>query len=136
MADNISARRQSANSFFLAVNTAVIGIAGYVGGMTEDRIWVIGLSGMALCYVWYRMIRSYKGLNSSKFKIIHEIEKQLPLAPYDAEWEALNSGGSRDRYLPFTNIEARVPAVFGTLHGIVLLLLIPWSGVVACFTGS
>ena len=28
MADNISARRQSANSFFLTVNTAIIGIVG------------------------------------------------------------------------------------------------------------
>ena len=32
-----------------------------------------------LCYLWYRIIRSYRDLNSAKFKVIHAIEHQLPL---------------------------------------------------------
>ncbi len=53
MADNISARRQTANSFFLTVNTAIIGIAGYVGGSSGKWYWIISLAGLVICYAWY-----------------------------------------------------------------------------------
>lgn len=132
MADNISARRQSANSFFLTVNTAIIGIVGYVAGNSDDWNWIISLAGMILCYAWYRLIRSYSDINSGKFKVIHEMEKQLPLSPYDAEWEVLGRGKVANLYLPFTQIEISVPRIFGALHGIMLVMSIPWSN----FLGS
>ncbi len=127
MADNISVRRQSANSFFLAVNTAIIGVVGYVGGTSGNWNWAVSLAGLILCYAWYRLIRSYKDINSGKFKVIHEIEKELPLLPYDAEWEALGRGKDPSLYLPFTHIEIWVPGIFGALHAIVLFLSIPWD---------
>jgi len=116
MADNISARRQSANSFLLTANIAIIAFVGYVGENPGN--FIVSLSGMALCFIWYRIIRSYKDLNSGKFKVIHEIEKELPLSPYDAEWEALGRGKDSKRYLPFTNIEIWVPGIFGILHAL------------------
>ena len=122
MADNISARRQSANSFFLTVNTALIAIVGYMSGENVEINWVVNLAGMVLCYSWYRLIRSYKDLNSGKFKVVHEIEKTLPLAPYDAEWEALGRGNDSKLYLPFTVIEMRVPWIFLVLHLVALAL--------------
>jgi len=134
MADNISARRQSANSFFLAVNTAIIGIVGYVGGPSGKWNWIISLAGLVLCYAWYRLIRSYKDINSGKFKVVHEIEKELPLSPYDAEWEALGRGKNSKLYLPFTHIEIWVPAIFGALHAIVLLLSVSWGQFLSCLT--
>ena len=127
MADNISARRQSANSFFLTVNTAIVGIVGYVGGTSGSWNWIISLAGLVLCYTWYRLIRSYKDMNSGKFKVVHEIEKELPLSPYDAEWEALGRGNDPKLYLPFTRIEIWVPGIFGALHGIEFLLSVAAS---------
>ncbi len=127
MADNISARRQSANSFFLTVNTAIVGIVGYVGGTSGSWNWIISLAGLVLCYTWYRLIRSHKDMNSGKFKVVHEIEKELPLSPYDAEWEALGRGNDPKLYLPFTRIEIWVPGIFGALHGIEFLLSVAAS---------
>jgi len=127
MADNISARRQAANSFFLTINTAIIGLAGYVGGTSGKWNWVVSLAGMVLCYAWYHLIRSYKNMNSGKFKVIHEIEKELSLSPYDAEWEALGRGKDSKLYLPFTNIETWIPWIFGALHAIGVLPTIPWN---------
>lgn len=127
MADNISVRRQSANSFFLTVNTAIIGVVGYVGGTSGNWNWAVSLAGLILCYAWYRLVRSYKDMNSGKFKVVHEIEKELPLSPYDAEWEALGRGKDPKLYLPFTRIEMWVPRVFGALHLIVLLISFPWA---------
>ena len=120
MADQISARRQSANTYFLTVNTALIAIVGYLTGAEREIEWIVNLAGVLLCYTWYRLIRSYKGLNTAKFKVVHEIEKLLPLAPYDAEWEAVGRGEESQLYLPFTNIEVWVPRIFIVLHLVAL----------------
>lgn len=131
-ADNISDRRQSANSFFLTVNTAIIGIISYMQLGLKSKsdtglYWIIGIAGMALCYTWFRLIRSYKDLNSGKFKVIHEIEQNLPIAPYDAEWESLGRGENPKLYHPFTKVEMNVPWIFFSLHFIIFALSFPWK---------
>ena len=115
-ADAISARRAFANNFFLSVNTALIGFIGYLGVGAKETQLAIGLAGIVLCFFWYRLLGSYKGLNSAKFEVILEIEKQLPLSPYDAEWEFLERGDNAKHYRPFTNTEMRVPFVFMILY--------------------
>ena len=129
MADRISSRRQTANSFFLSINTAVIAYTSYFHtGLPKDEkdsfYWIVSLAGIILSYMWYRLIRSYKNLNSGKFKVIHSIEENLPLSPYDAEWEALGKGKDSKLYRPFTNIEMFVPWIFLILHFAVLLRIV------------
>lgn len=132
MADRISSRRQSANSFFLSVNTAIIAVVSYIQlglskGENGDFYWLISLAGMALCYMWYRLIRSYKDLNSGKFKVVHSIEQNLPISPYDAEWESIGRGKNAKLYLPFTRVEMVVPWIFFVLHSVVFIRVIPWA---------
>ncbi|GCC10016.1 hypothetical protein IPdc08_00034 [archaeon] len=124
MADRLSSRRQSANSFFLSVNTAIIALVGYLNfgsKASSEFYWLVSLSGIVLCFMWYRLIRSYKDLNSAKFKVIHEIEAQLPLAPYDMEWDKVGRGKNSRLYLPFTRVEVLIPWVFLVLHVFVFL---------------
>jgi hypothetical protein len=122
MADKISERRQSGNSFFLTLNSAIVALVGYVNLSDNPTqgggpvFWLIPVAGMVLCYLWYRLIRSYKDINSGKFKVVHAIEKILPLHPYDAEWTALGRGENPKLYLPFTNTEMVVPWIFFTIH--------------------
>ena len=124
MADNISNRRQSANSFFLSVNTAILAVFGLSTGPFREWLWALSIAGIILCFSWYRLIRSYKDLNTAKFKVIHEIERVLPFAPFDAEWEAVGRGNSKELYLPFTHIEIRVPWVFMLIHALSFLMII------------
>jgi hypothetical protein len=129
-ADNISARRQSANSFFVTLNTALLAFLGYSKHSFSQPMWRLALlatlAGLVICYTWYRLIRSYKGLNSGKFRVIHLIEENLPLAPYDAEWEAVGRGHDPKKYLPFTHVEIYVPWIFAAIYLIGLLVSIPW----------
>jgi hypothetical protein len=113
-ADLISARRQSANFFLLTINTGLIVLVGYVqmsagGQSARGSHWLISLAGIILCYLWFRIGKSYKGLNLAKFKVIHEIEKRLPLSPYDAEWTAVGRGTDPKQYLSLTHIEMIIP---------------------------
>jgi len=94
---------------------------------------LISIAGMLICYSWYRLIRSYKDLNSGKFKVVHEIEKLLPISPFDDEWEILGRGKDKTKYLPFTKIEMWVPWIFFTLHAIIFLMSIAWRWVIHLF---
>ena len=121
-ADAISSRRESANTFFLSVNTVLIGLVGYLDKDEACAKLAIGCAGILLCYFWYRLLLSYKGLNTAKFQVVHEMEKRLPLSPYDAEWEFLGRGKNSDCYKPFTHIEIWVPRVFLGLHAAAITL--------------
>ena len=127
MADRISSRRQAANSFFLTINSAIVALVGYVNLASDQDAAaflfyaLVAIAGMVLSYLWYRLVLSYKQLNSGKFKVIHAIESMLPLRPYDAEWTALGQGKDPDLYKPFTHIETLVPWVFFAIHAFVLV---------------
>ena len=130
MADRISSRRQTANSFFLSINTALIGLLGYFGVNDSPQLgnsfnWIIAIAGITLSYLWYEIIQSHRNLNTAKFNVIHKIEKFLPLSLYEAEWEAVGRGKNSKLYLPFTRVEKGVPWVFVILHSMVLLLSVP-----------
>ncbi len=130
MADRISGRRLSANSFFLTINSVLVGFVTYVHLLSNkgsDFYFLIGLSGIILCFTWYRLIRSYDDLNLGKFKMIHAMEKHLPFSIYQTEWEYLGKGEDRTKYLPFTKIEKKIPWVFFGLHSVVFLYSFPWS---------
>lgn len=134
MADRISARREKANSFFLAVNTALIALLAkdaFGGSAAAPRALeaLVPVAGGVLCYLWYRIIRSYRDLNSAKFKVVHAIEHQLPLRPYDAEWESVERGKNPRLYLPFTHVEIVVPWLFMALHAVLAASAVPWTNV-------
>ena len=121
MADKISERRQTANTYFLTVNTALVTLMGLAWpGAAQwcSRAWfcVVGVAGLALCYSWYRLIRSYKEINDIKFEVIEKMEDRLPLRPYFAEWEAAEHGKNPEVYKPFTHVEIGVPWVFFALY--------------------
>ena len=121
LADKISERRTATNTFFLTVNTGLIsaiGIANLTLQKTSVFLFIIvGLAGILFCYSWYRLIRSHRDLNTAKLeKVIPEIEKQLPIRPYTAEWEAAGRGENNKLYLPFTRLEIYVPWIFMALH--------------------
>jgi hypothetical protein len=131
MADKISERRQAANSFFVAINTALATLLGFSKHVQTQSNpgspWVIavGFSGMILSYTWYRLIRSYRDLNAGKFRVIQAMEAFLPLRPYTAEWTVV-VGSDRNRYLPFTHVETKVPWVFFSLHlALIVMTLAP-----------
>ena len=132
MADRISSRRQSANSYFLSISTALVAAAGLTQRHALSvQQWklplVIAVAGIVLSYLWYRLVKSYRDLNSGKFEVVHHIESMLPIRPYDAEWKAIGEGKDAKLYKPFTHIEVGVPWVFLFLHLLLALLAIPWS---------
>jgi hypothetical protein len=129
-ADKISDRRQTANAFFLTLNSTIIGLVGYLNSSQDLKVAnhylyaLVPLAGMLICYMWLSMIRSYRNMNSGKFQVINVIEKMLPIRPYDAEWIALGRGQDSRRYLEFSQVEKNIPVIFFLIHLVVLAMSI------------
>jgi hypothetical protein len=133
-AEKISDRRQKANEFFLGLNTGLVALLGFVATRTAQSdisglIALASIAGTTMCYLWYRIIRSYKGLNRGKYNVIHMIEARLPLALYDTEWEMLGRGENRSKYWPFTHIELWVPWIFIVIYAVLIVSVVPWEGI-------
>ena len=122
MADRISSRRNLANVFFLTINSTVLSVAGF----SFDKLasinpkWficfpVIGI--LVICIVWWWILRSYRNLNSAKFKVIGQLETKLPASPYwSAEWAELGQGKDIKKYLPLTVLETSIPIIFALIY--------------------
>lgn len=128
MMDRISSRRHSTNTYFLSINTALIAFLGAASAVGLDVLsigWTafVAVSGLILCYCWYRLVKSYKGLNEGKFIVIQELEQRLPATPFTDEWKRIGEGKDPKLYLPFTRIESYVPCIFGALF----IGLLVWS---------
>lgn len=118
-AERVSERRQSANKFFVTTNSIVLSFMGYLlSADMETWLWLIVLAGLFLSSAWLRMIWSYKALNSAKFKIIHDIEEQLPFQIFKDEWALLNKG----KYVQLTTTEQIFPIVFILIYVVILVV--------------
>jgi len=140
MADNISERRDRSNAFYftllsglLLVVSAIVAIWGADSPVAALMVGVIGLVGFLLCVIWFFNIRSYRQLNSGKFKVVHKMEEELPFACYDEEWEILGRGKSWRTYWPFTHVEKFIPIVMGVPYVLLMVCCVlklakkPWD---------
>lgn len=124
-------RRQHSNEFFLGLNTVIMGILGYVEGKSvasESSILVlVPLVGIGICICWYKIISSYTQINRSKFKVIHKLERKLPVPLFEAEWELLGKGRDARKYIPLSVIEKHIPVIFAILYMIIFIINFPWN---------
>ena len=120
--EQISLNRMSTNKFYLGVSTVIFAIASYLT-ILKNPLFVTLLSfvGMFLCLSWINSIKSYKRLNSAKFKIIHELEEHLPANLFKKEDEYLNY-----RYT-LTNLEQFIPVLIIVLYGFIIIFSLPSS---------
>jgi hypothetical protein len=86
MADRVSARRATANSFFLAINA---GLAALVG--SQDLRWYVAAAGIVFAVAWWGLLKAYRDLNGAKFEVINAMEARLPAQLFSEEWSLIKS---------------------------------------------
>lgn len=119
--ETVCARRAEMNKWMLTVNGAVTSLYGYLasdksGVPAADQLgWLIAIpsAGVIICFAWAAMLASYRKLNAAKFGVIHELEAELPAAPFVREKEIYEKLGRR----PLSQVERAVPYAFMTLYG-------------------
>lgn len=122
-AEKNSDRRNGANNFFLSLNTVIVALIG-TSIQINSLSWIrvpLYITGIFFSIIFFLLIRSYKQLNTGKFKVIHEMEKRLPLKMYAYEWYVLGEGKDKKIYYPFSHIEQWIPIVFGIVYSILII---------------
>ena len=134
LTDNVSERRLKTNSFYISLMSGMLGLLA-IGieknffQNQEGLIFIVfGLLGIMLSFLWRVNIRSYRQLNSGRFKVIHEMEAMLPYACFDREWKFLSAGEDPRQYFQLTRVENFIPLFLGIPYLILLLYgIVLWS---------
>jgi hypothetical protein len=113
-ADRTSARRGTANAFFLAVQTALTGLVAALPAANAFAATAVFLAALILCGAWWVQLRTYSGLNQAKFATITALEATLPAALFTDEWANRPRG-----YVGLGFAERVIPYLFAALHTLV-----------------
>ena len=73
--------------------------------------------------LWYLIIKSHRDLNAVKFEIVHKLEKHLPAAPFDYEWQVAEEGKGKS-YSPVTRLEQWIPLAFIVVHLVLATVIV------------
>lgn len=127
LADSISKQRATANRFCILV---LSGLAVLFSTFLQRKNgvplgWLMvgfGVFGMLLASAWYIIIRSFRQLNTSKFKVLHELEEKLAYPFFKREWELLAEGKEQKTYWRLTVVETFVPIIFGVCFAALLVI--------------
>lgn len=128
MADRVSARRATANAFFLTVQTTFVAVLGVATPTLYHAPWwtafAVSFAGIILSGSWWLQLRSYRDLNRAKFDVINSIEAMLPVHLFTDEWAFLKSHSTETRAVRYQElgfVERAIPIVFGSLYVILFI---------------
>lgn len=124
MANSVSQRRDTMNNIFVTLNLAIIAAVSITWNLKS--LFILA-AGIVVCIIWILFIRNYKLLNKEKFNVINDIEKKLPVKPFNDEWEKLKSN---KKYRDSTKLENTLPIMFIVLYVIAIAAIV----VIKCYT--
>lgn len=119
MADRISERRVTVNNLFITLNSIILALSTIIPEKSELSISIVGV---IISLIWIANINSYKNLNTAKFKVINELEKQLPAQPFNYEWFLVGKGQDKKKYKKLTQIEKNIPIIFIIIYLFILFI--------------
>ena len=128
LADRVSQRREGANRLYVSLLLGLIALLAallrFGVGDLSPRVVVLaaGIVGAVLSASWYVVIRSYRQLNTGKFRALQELEQKLAYPFFEREWELLGKGADPKRYWRLTVVERFLPAAFFVLSCVLMLL--------------
>ena len=98
-------RRQQASVVYLGMVAAIVTAVGVVSNKMP-LIYPASLIFL-ISMIWFLTIRYFRKLAKAKFLVVSEIEKDLPIAPFEMEWEILSAG--KDNRISLTHLEMFLP---------------------------
>lgn len=93
--EKVTDQRMRVNNLFFTVTSSILSVSLVLGKSFEfsvvGAIGMLALSIMAfvVTFLWEKLVRSYGKLNTGKFTVIDQIEKQLRTNMFEHEWNIL-----------------------------------------------
>ena len=134
LADRVSQRREGANRLYVSVLAGMVTFLAVsmrfgTGNVPSDlMLGAAGIFGALLSLSWFVVLRSYRQLNSGKFKALHKLEARLAFQFFKTEWDLLAEGRDRNRYWKLSVVETGLPGIFFVLFVTLALFSFASSG--------
>lgn len=134
-------RRQRMNQFYSSVVAALFIAYAYltegklsvganhastlhknVNAILATPLWILPLFLLIVSMSWFSLLLSFRALSISKYTVIAELEKELPIRPFEREWLHYK----RIRKLETIYFELAMPLLFyiASIFGILLPFVI------------
>jgi hypothetical protein len=115
------AKRQSVS----VTSAGLISAGAALAATNKDFVLIyMVIPVLIISAIWFVTVRFYKQLANAKWAVVHEIERELPCAPFTREWELYKAGKAHFTFGPST-LEQVVPALIfiaSAIYGAIWLL--------------
>jgi hypothetical protein len=120
-AQKVTDRRITTGNYLLTVNSFLLTVFGVASSQHLGGVWVaiVPLAGVLVSFTWYSLVVFYRNLGARKYKVIHQLEGFLPVAPFRCEWQSTHDEAGR--HTGVTYLERLIPLAFA---GIYIVLLV------------
>lgn len=123
LSDRVSQRRDGANRFYAGLLTFVGVSIGAAYKMDNVSLLLVAeIAGLCVSILWFVVIKSYRDLNTGKFKALQELESEFRYCFFQREWEILDMNKKKKRYLQLTRVEMGLPIALFILFGVLLVV--------------
>lgn len=123
--EKVTDQRMRVNNLFFTVTSSILSISLVVGKAFEFSLagsfgmLVLSIMAFIVTFFWEKLVRSYGKLNTGKFTVIDQIEKQLRTNMFEHEWNILQQ---QIGYESNTETEAKVIGRFRWFIFVVVLV--------------
>jgi hypothetical protein len=122
--ESIGSRYSTANTFYMTVVSALLGVIAFAdgskpfGSLRVELVIAIALFAIVICWIWWKTINFYSLLFFAKFEVLRTMEAELPFKPFIAETKILTD--HKVEWL--LQNERRVPKILGAFFVVLMLL--------------
>ena len=114
------------NKFYMVIVLAMFLLTFLSKGMAFGKFTaptIFALAGIISCALWWLNMDSYNCLIKIKFsKVLEEIEKQLPMQPYNMEYRAIRDFRKNKKMFLFSDMQKIFAIVLFLVFFILLLM--------------
>jgi hypothetical protein len=113
--EKVTDQRMRVNNLFFTVTSSILSVSLVVGKAFEFSLagsvgmLILSIMAFIVTFFWEKLVRSYGKLNTGKFAVIDQIEKQLRTNMFEHEWKILQQ---QIGYESNTETEAKVISRF------------------------
>ena len=117
----VTDRRITTGNYLLTVNSFLLTVFGVAASQHLGGLWlaIVPVAGLLVSFTWYSLVVFYRNLGASKYKVVHQLESFLPVAPFRYEWRTAHDEKAR-RHTGVTHLERVVPLAFAAIYLVLL----------------
>ena len=124
LTDKQGSKRDTQNSFFLALHTLIVSGIGFCIYYLPDAVYfsiILSLLGLFFAATWQKLIITSRTLKDVAYRLINIFESRMPISGFSVQYKLLLEDTKyKAYYIPFTTIEEKIPKYFALSYTVLV----------------